>query len=162
MRSGILLLGCILALSAPAAAQPGTPPAESSRTIAPSHLAVAREFLDVIRMQEAAAAGMEVSMNEQIEINPELKPYQGVIQKWAREIFASEEAKNAFATAYAETFSEAELRELIAFYRTPLGRRLAENQTALVLRGAEIGRRLADAHQAELMQRLQEAMAGNP
>ena len=49
----------------------------------------------------------------------------------------------------------ADLRALIAFYRTPLGQRLASSQATLARQGAEIGRVLATARQADLIERLE-------
>jgi hypothetical protein len=124
-------------------------------------MAAARELLDVVRLQEVAAAGMRVSIDEQIRGNPAMEPYRTVMKEWGSEIFASQEAKNLFATIYAETFSEEDLRALVAFYRTPLGQRLANSQATLTVRGAEAGRNLATAHQADLMARIQ-AMQPKP
>lgn len=163
MRIPLLLLGCTLLLPARGAAQGGTPaPPAPASSIAPSHLAAARQFLDLMHIQETAAAGMTVAMDQQVQANPGLAAYRGTMEKWARDLFASEEAVNAFATMYAETFTEPELRELITFYRSPIGQRLAGRQAELARRGAEVGQRLAQAHQAELIRMLTAADSKSP
>ncbi|HKP74986.1 MAG TPA: DUF2059 domain-containing protein [Longimicrobiaceae bacterium] len=153
-----LVVGCALLFPAGLAAQ-STPPARAP--IAPSHLAAARELLEVLHLQDVAAAGVQVALEEQIRTNPAMEPYRTVMKEWASSIFSGDEAKNAFATIYAEAFSEADLRALVAFYRTPLGQKLASSQTTLTVRGAEVGRNLATAHQADLMARIQ-AMQPKP
>ncbi|MFL5385597.1 MAG: DUF2059 domain-containing protein [Longimicrobiaceae bacterium] len=148
-RLALLALACALLLPLRAAAQnPTTPPT-------PGQLAAARELLELMRLQEVSAVGVKVAMDEQIRTNPMLEPYRAAMTEWAAGLFAGEEAKSAFANLYANTFSEADLRALVAFYRTPLGQRLANSQAALTEKGAQIGQQLATAHQAELMERIQ-------
>jgi hypothetical protein len=148
MRRIVYALGFIVALATPAAAQ-------QARTFTPSHLQAAREYLDAMHIQQLAAAGVEVSLEQQIRANPAMEPYRATMMEWARELFASAEAKTAFAELYAEAFTEADLRALTTFFRTPLGRRVAEIQPKLAERGAEVGRKLAEAHQADLVARLE-------
>lgn len=144
-------LGCALLLSARAVAQD----ASSARTYPPSHLAAARELMEVMHLQEVSATGVKVMLDAQIRTNPAMEPYRAAMNEWGSEIFSSDEAMTAFATLYASVLSEADLRGLIAFYRTPLGQRLAASQVTLTTRGAEIGRDLALSHQADLMARIQ-------
>jgi hypothetical protein len=150
-RFPALLLGCALLLPARAAGQ------DTARTTPPTagQMAAARELLEVMHLQEVSAVGVKVALDEQIRANPQLEPYRAAMNAWGAEIFASEEAKTAFATLYAGAFSEADLRQLIAFYRTPLGQRVATSQATLAEKGAEIGRALATARQDDLMARIQ-------
>ena len=145
-----------LALAGAALLLPVCLAAQSSPTA--SHLAAARELIETVRLVEVAAAGVNVTIDEQIRNNPELEPFRTTMKQWAIELFTTEEAKNAFAQVYASTFTESELRQLVAFYRTPLGQKVAASQTTLTVRGAEIGRNLAERHQADLMTRLQNQM----
>lgn len=148
MRRIVFALGFIVALATPAAAQ-------QARAFTPSHLQAAREYLEAVHVQQLAAAGVEVTLDQQIRTSPEMEPYRAAMMEWARELFASAEAKTAFAELYAEAFNEADLRALTAFYRTPLGQRVAQIQPKLAERGAEVGRRLAESHQADLVARLE-------
>lgn len=146
----LALAGAALLLPACLAAQPA---------IAPSHMAAARDFVEALRLPEVAAAGVSVSIDEQIRANPALEPFRTTMKEWGAQLFATDEAKNAFAEVYATTFTEPELRQLVAFYQTPLGRKVAASQATLTARGAEIGRNLAQAHQADLMARIQGQVA---
>jgi len=146
-----LVLGCALLLPARAAAQ------DTARTTPPTagRMAAARELLEVVHLQEVSAMAVKVGLEQQIRANPMLEPYRAAMIDWGTELFASEEANTAFATLYANTFSEEDLRALIAFYRTPLGQRLASSQVTLYEKGAQLGRSLAEAHQADLLERIQ-------
>ncbi|MFL5538866.1 MAG: DUF2059 domain-containing protein [Longimicrobiaceae bacterium] len=148
-RLALLALACALLLPLRAAAQnPATPPT-------PGQIAAARELLEVMHIQEISTVGVKAAFDGQISANPMLEPYRATMVEWATEIFASEEAKAAFTNLYASSFSEEDLRALVAFYRTPLGQRLTSNMAALAEKGAQIGQQLATAHQAELMERIQ-------
>ena len=152
MRSlSAFCLACALLLPARAAAQ------DTARTAPPTagQMAAARELLEVIHMQEVAAAGVKVALDQQIRADPQLEGYRAVMNEWAGEIFSSEEAKTAFATLYADAFTEADLRALIAFFRSPVGQRFASSQASLAVKGGEVGRTLAAARQADLMARIQ-------
>ena len=153
IRLSSLALAFAVALAAPLGAQQSTPAAATS--IAPSHLAAAKEYLDLYGIVDLAMTGAQMAMDQQITANPALRPYRETMIEWARELFGSEETKTAFASIYAEVFTEAEIRQLIDFARTPVGRKMVANQANLAQRGAEVGQRLAQAHQADLMARLQ-------
>ncbi|HLM66618.1 MAG TPA: DUF2059 domain-containing protein [Longimicrobium sp.] len=153
MRRIVFALGFALALATPAAAQRDTLPA---RSFTPSHLAAARELLQEIQIQKLSMAGVEAMFTEQIRANPEMGRYREAMLAWARDIFSSEEATNAFAALYAEAFSEEDVRALTAFYRTPLGQRVAAMQPVIATRGADLGRRLAERKQADLIARIQQ------
>jgi hypothetical protein len=146
---------CALLLPTPGAAQGRPAPSIPASEIRPSHLAAARELLDLMGIKEAAMSGVIVALEQQMEVNTALAEYRDVIEEWARSVFASERANREFAMMYAEEFSEPDLRALIAFYRTPVGRRLAASQSRLMMRGAEVGQRLAEAGQADLVARLE-------
>jgi hypothetical protein len=59
---------------------------------------------------------------------------------------------------YAREFTEAELKQLTAFYKTPLGMKLNEKQPLLMQTGMNIGQQAVAAHQGELQQMIAEVM----
>jgi len=65
--------------------------------------------------------------------------------------------KDQMAALYAQNFTEKELRDLVAFYNTPTGRKFVQVQPLLTQKGMEIGQQMVQAHQAELQQMLQDA-----
>jgi hypothetical protein len=62
--------------------------------------------------------------------------------------------KTEIAQLYAATFTEAELREILAFYQSPTGARLIEQQPAILEEiarlGADVARRALEALQKRL------------
>lgn len=65
--------------------------------------------------------------------------------------------KDQLAAMYAKEFTEKELKDLTAFYLSPLGKKLNQKQPVLFQKGAEIGQMTVQSHQAELQQMMQEA-----
>jgi hypothetical protein len=162
MRIAHFIAACSLVLAPSlAAAQPSSPPprpAEAAQ-VTEAELVVARELVRVADMQGAAMAGVDVMLTQQMEMQPELAPYRSVLESWAKEVFSSDEAAEAFALLYAETFTEGEMRDMIAFYLSPTGRRLAAEQVSVSLRAAAIGQELAEARAPDLIARIEEAMS---
>lgn len=156
MRLAPPTLLSLLLLSGPAAAQVGAPaPAAAAHALAPSHLAAARELLDAILFEETAMAAAMSAFDQQTAASPESAAFRDLVEAWTREVFSGEEAKAAFAGAYAERLSEADLRALVTFYRTDLGKRLAAQLPELAVAGARIGQQLAGRHQAVLQERIE-------
>jgi hypothetical protein len=59
---------------------------------------------------------------------------------------------------YAREFTEAELKQLTVFYKTPLGIKLNEKQPILMQTGMNIGQQAVMAHQDELQQMIADVM----
>jgi uncharacterized protein len=151
MKKVLLALALTIAAAAPAIAQP----------YAASHLAAAEELLDAANVRGAMDAGLESMLGAQLEQQPMLRELEGVM----REFFATytnwETMKPEFARLYAARFTESELREIAAFYRTPVGSKLARETPALTEEGGQLGRQMVDRHLPELQRMVMEHMQGN-
>lgn len=154
----ILLIACGLMMPAVGAAQPTTTPGQPATEVSAASLSLARELTTLMDLAENASAGVDVMLDAMEAQNPELAQFRAVLQRWMRKILTSEEASVAFARMYAETFTEAELRDIVTFLRTPAGRRFAAAQGQLTRRGGELGQRLAEENQDELVRMLEAEM----
>lgn len=85
-----------------------------------------------------------------IRTNPQLAPYEDVIQDWFRKTMGSGEFETSIVAIYQEAFTGEEIDGLIAFYRSPLGQKALAKMPALMKKGAEIGARIGKDHSAEL------------
>jgi len=85
-----------------------------------------------------------------IRANPQLQPYGDVIKEWFSRVVATGEFETEMVKLYADAFTDAELDELLAFYRSPLGQKSLERMPELMRRGADIGSRIAKQHTGEL------------
>ncbi|HYH46685.1 MAG TPA: DUF2059 domain-containing protein [Thermoanaerobaculia bacterium] len=123
-----------------------------------SHEQAARELIGMVGGEDLATAvsDMMLSMFGQ---DPEMAPYEEVIRTWTRKVFGSGDLESELARVYMDTFTEAEIREITAFYRTPVGQKTVAKMPELMQKGAAIGMRLAGEHSAELTEMIEKAKA---
>jgi hypothetical protein len=62
------------------------------------------------------------------------------------------------ATIYANNFTAAELREIEAFYRQPVGRKLLDKSQVLAQQSAQVGQDASRKAAEEIRKRLTEAL----
>ena len=129
---------------------PPTRPATTSAT-SPSD-SLAKELLTLLQVERTMKAGMDEMLNAQLQGNPMMEPYRDVLRTWASKYLTWEVMGARLTRLYTETFTADELRQMLDFYHTPVGRKVAEMTPELTQRGAKIGAEIAQEHQAELEQ----------
>jgi hypothetical protein len=72
--------------------------------------------------------------------------------------FSGPELKDGLIGLYAKYFTHAEIKGLIAFYESDLGRKAIANMPNLVREGGEIGQRWAQSAMPKIMQKLQDRL----
>lgn len=133
------------------AVAPGPAAAPTAR-----HLEKTIALLELMGAEKLMMRGFRESMAMQLKASPQLVPFAGVIEAWAKEVMTWENVREPMARLYAEAFTEEEIDGLVTFYRSPLGQKLKETQPELAARGMEVGRKLADARRDDLVRRLDE------
>lgn len=146
MKKLLLALALTIATAAPALAQ----------TYAASHLAAAEDLLDVANVRGAMESGLETMLSTQLEQQPMLRELEGVMREFFTRFANWETMKPEFAMLYASRFTEAELREVAAFYRTPVGRKLAAETPALTEEAGQLGQRVVERNLPELQRMVME------
>jgi hypothetical protein len=122
------------------------------------HVAAAEDLLvamDAGRMYERS---LEQMLSAQIAADPDLAAYAPVMRQFFRDFVSWEVVRPEHMRVHMERFSEAELRALAAFYRTPLGRKVAEESPGIATELGMVGQRLVEENQAELLRRIMESM----
>lgn len=147
-RIGIICLLTVLGLVGAVPAQELAPASSRERA--------ARELYQLIGGANLAEAGAEAMLGP-IRENPELAPYEDVFRAWFRKVFAADDFESEVVRLYSEAFSEKELQELAAFYKTPVGQKALATMPELMKQGAEIGMRRGQEHAAELEEMLAKA-----
>ena len=115
-----------------------------------SHEQAALELLRLTGLERSMVAGATAMIESQAKVNPELAPYRDVMLEWARKYLTWEAMAPALVKIQVELFTEDELKEMIAFYRTPTGQKCLVKLPEMVQRGAAVGAELGKAHQREL------------
>jgi hypothetical protein len=80
------------------------------------------------------------------------------VHGWATRFLRWKELEPQYARLYASFYTEAELRDIAAFMRSPTGRKMTSVTPQFTLGAMEIGRNAASEHMAELQQAVTEAV----
>ena len=134
-RSAVICLPLLLVLLG-AAPQPAP--------VSP-HEKAAREVLQVVGGESLAMGGAEAMLAVMLR-DPEMAPYEDVIRAWFQKVFSEAEIESAMVELYMERFSEKELREIAAFFKTPAGRKAIAAMPDLIKEASGIGMKLAEEH----------------
>ena len=126
-----------------------TPPAAHA-AVDSSRLRTARELLEAMDMMSVLRAGNLAMVKAQTATNPAMAPFEEVLIEWAEKHLTWEVMAPPMSAAYAAVLTETEMRELIAFYRTPTGRKVVAVTPELTQRGAAIGSEVAQQFMPQL------------
>ncbi len=146
MRIGMLLVAASMVLAAAAA------PARADEK---SHRAAAAELLEVANMQKAMASGIDRAISLQLKVNPRLEPVKEVLRKFFEKHISYDAIKDEMIDVYVAEFTEDELKEISAFYRTPAGKKAIEKIPTLMQKGGEIGTKHVQEHAGELKEMIE-------
>ena len=117
-----------------------------------SHRQSVLELFDVLEMKSVLENAVTLSLDAQMQTNPALGPFQDVVRSFLDTYMGYDSLRDDLAALYMETFTEKELRQIVAFYRTPVGRKTVASMPVLMARGAELGQERLKAHLDELQQ----------
>jgi hypothetical protein len=141
---GVFLLAGVLS----AQNAPSQDPARAAR------LKAAEELLVAMNMEETFQQGVDAMLKVQLDSNPMLLQFEDILREFVAKYVSWTAVKGDYAALYADVFTEQELRDLIAFHQTPLGKKLLASMPDLITRGTQIGQAKLDAHSAELTQKI--------
>ena len=141
MKKTVVLVAALLALGAGRAAAQETLRHE-----------MALQLLEAMRVPEQIQASLATAVATQVRLNPDVPGLQQALREFLGRYVTWAALRDDYAELYAGAFSEEELREMTAFYRSPAGQKLAAATPQLSLLGAQLGERLVRAHAEELAQ----------
>ena|SRR5439155_6171192 len=121
-----------------------------------SHRKAAETLLIVTNVDKSLPKIVEQVLASQLQQNPQLAPYREIMQRFLNKYMNWESLKEDVMTAYTQEFTEPELKQLTAFYKTPLGQKAVEKMPKLLFIGGQIGMRRVQANEAELRQMIEE------
>ncbi len=112
----------------------------------------ATELLHTINLERAMDSGSTAMADAMIQQNPMLGPYRDVIQKWASTFMTWQNLGPKYVDLYADSFTADELRQMNAFYKTPVGQKALTLMPEMMRRGARFSMDVAQQHLGELQQ----------
>jgi uncharacterized protein len=152
----LAVLGLAAALLHPvplAAQKPATTGAAS-----PSHRAAAARLLEVTRARAMIEQVPDEALPAPLQGMAEIQAMQPVLREIMREHMGWASLEPEFVRVYAEVFTERELRDLIAFYETPLGQKFLDKMPIASARTQAILMERMQRGMPKLLERLQSDM----
>ena len=99
----------------------------------------AEKLLNMVGTQEVMEQSMSQMLDIQLQQNPALAPYKGVMMEFLNENMSYESLKPELIKMYSEEFTSSELREINAFYLTDVGKKSIEKMPTLMMQGGQLG-----------------------
>ena len=139
-------------------------PAAAQQQPTPSAIATAKELLaakNATAMFDPIIPGViQSTMNTFLPTNPNLfKEFNEVAQRLRNELGSRRnEVIDEIAKLYAQRFSEAEMKEIINFYKSPVGKKFVNDEPAVIDQGLQRADAWARKMQEEVLNRFRAEM----
>ena len=127
-----------------------------------SHLAAVKELFQVMDLPKTTNGAIDVMLKAQIQANPALKQFEGELRSFLAKYLSWKNLEPQMVQMYASAFTEPELRELLAFYRTPVGKKTVKLMPELMQKGAAIGQKAVQDHLPELQETIAKKSGKKP
>jgi uncharacterized protein len=130
----------------------------------PGAIAAAKELLEIkgaSRMFEPVINGVVVTVkNNFLQTNPSLVKDLNEVAAQLQTEFAPRRAEvlNDFASLYAQRFSEQELKETVAFYKTPTGKKFVAEEPLVIDQGLQRAQAWSQKLAEEVLSRMRAEM----
>ena len=153
--AAMLAIGSLLLWSGPGLAQ---------KEPTPQAIATARELLALKRgdvvFQPIIVGVVETVKNVFLPTNPQLGKELNEVALQLRKEYESKQPEllNEVAKVYAEHFSEAELKGLVTFYKSPLGQKMVTEEPTIIDDSLRRAQSWGDALSAKVLDRFREEM----
>ncbi len=126
-----------------------------------SHRAAAEEMLKEANTDKTMQSAIDTMLDAQIKANRSLAPVKDVMKKFLTKHLSFESLKEELIDLHVKEFTEDELKEVAAFYRTPTGKKFISKQPVMMQKGAEMGMRRVQENTAELQTMIQAELKKN-
>jgi hypothetical protein len=121
-----------------------------------SHRAAVQEFFNIAQMDVLMQRSIDAALNSQMQVNPQLKPYETKMRQFLAKYMSWKSLQEDFTTMYVKAFTEDEFKQIVAFYKTPVGKKSLQQMPVLLEQGAAIGAKRVQEHMPELQKMLED------
>ena len=87
-----------------------------------------------------------------------LRELSDAVMKWSEKYMSWDALRDVFAWNYVEAFSEEEMKELIKFYKSPVGKKMALKHPELLEKSGQMASQIAQDNMAELQGEIEKAV----
>ncbi len=119
----------------------------------------AEKLLETMEMDKSYSRLMEQMADMQVQQNPAFSNKKEAVMAFFNKYMSYDQIKPDLVTMYADVFNEQELNDLVAFYKTPTGKKSIAVMPELAQKGSQLGVNKVMPHIDELMKIVQEKEA---
>jgi hypothetical protein len=134
-------------------------PRAQAQTQTPQTLAAAKELMQVMHVEKTMHDQIASAFDLQVQNNPAMAPMRPAMQQFLDKYLTWDAIGPQLTAIYAETFTESELKDLIAFYKSPTGQKVAAQSATLAAKAQGVGLQVIQAHQQELVDLIRQQSA---
>ena len=120
-----------------------------------THKRAAEELMEALQMDKMLDKSVGVMLDLQFQQAPQLLEKKAVVVAFFRKYMSWNALRDDLVSLYVVSFTERELRDLTAFYKTPTGQKAISVMPTLMQEGAKLGQQRVQEHMPELVQALQ-------
>ena len=121
-----------------------------------THRQAAETLLNLMDMDKLMSESIDQMLEMQVKQNPAIGQFKDEMKKFLSKYMSWSAMKGDMVKIYMSEFTEQELKELLAFYQTPLGKKTIAKMPKLMAKGAELGQQRVQEHLPELQKAIQE------
>jgi len=118
------------------------------------HAKLAEELLVAIGTPLSIERSLPEMVQAQVTQAPELALYRDLLLAFYKETVSWEQMKDDLVRLYTRAFTVGELRRMLDFYRSDVGRKALEQLPSLSAQGAQLALRKVQQHLPELQRRI--------
>ena len=122
-----------------------------------SHELAAQDLLKSMNLSENFSKTIDNMLDLQIQQNPALESKRKAMKIFFDRYMSWQSLEGDFIRIYTESFTEGELKELTAFYNTPVGQKSVRLMPEMTKKGGEIGQKRVQENIHELVKIIQES-----
>ena len=96
-------------------------------------------LLTTLELDKAFEQTTVKMLDVQLKQNPKLAPFKQVMLRFFNKYMSYDSLKPEMVEIYSEAFTASELKEIVAFYKTPTGKKSIKKMPELMAKGGQIG-----------------------
>ena len=121
-----------------------------------THTKAVREFFRILEVDKMTDAGLDSSVEILAGQTDQPEKAKPKIEKFLRDTVGFKVIEDDMVKLYKKHFSEEEMQDLLKFYKTPTGKKMAKLQPVLFKEGAAIGQSRMMKRQDDLQKIMEE------
>jgi uncharacterized protein len=124
-----------------------------------SHRKAAEDLLTAMGVEAQMSKAIDTQLDAQTKMMPMMAQLKEPMKKFFDKYMSYASMKEELITNYVDAFSEKDLKEITAFYKSPVGKKLVGKMPELMSKATELGTKRVQENQAELQKMVQEELA---